>query len=55
VAKDPLPLEKNYPLMPSTEQIAESIIDFSLSNPIIHASNNPDKQITHSLFYVSLL
>jgi hypothetical protein len=41
--------------MPSTEQIAEGIIDFSLSNPIIHAFNNPDKQTTHSLFYASLL
>ena len=41
--------------MLSTKQIAEGIIDFSLSNPIIHASNNPDKQTTHSFILYQLI
>lgn len=29
--------------------IAKGIIDISISNPIIYASNNPNRQTTHNL------
>lgn len=41
--------------MSKASKIVEDIINFGLSNPVIHASNSPEKQITHSSFYASLL
>lgn len=41
--------------MSKASKIVEDIINFGLSNSVIHASNSLEKQITHSSFYASLL